>query len=632
MTNKQTIRSTAFKVGFLHSLKKPLFYILLLSLCCSGALRAQQYAPTQQDTSGKLKVESAEAGEGFFKGNREIRKLSGNVRLRQENTLVYCDTAIIDLDDALLKGNVIIEQGDSVKIFSDSARYYGARRQSELFSRVVLENGRQKLFTSKLHYDLANKIATYHTGATMNNGKSQLSSRHGYYYVDQKEIFFKGKVVITDPEFTVRTDTMAFNTESQIARFVAPTLISQRESKIYCEGGFYDIENKFAEFDVNPQYERKEQKGRAKKMRYLDTSKEYILEGDAYIEEPTKKINADVVRYNTETEQAVLTGNAHYRDSTQDITGEQIRYDGRNKRYQLAGRGKVIDKANIIEADSIDFNDQLGAGLALGKVVWRDTASKMTVFSHRMDYNKRTEYLHAFGAFDEQGAAGRPLLHTLIDKDTLFMSADTLTSFKPDTTSDKRILLAYRDVRIFKNNLQAACDSLSFSSADSIFWFYQIKRQPLIWSDTSQFSADTIRLALKNKKIDRIWLRQNALIVNTEDEQMFNQIKGKNTTAYFSQEQVREMYVDGSARAIYYALDDRRAYIGVNETECSEMRLYFGNNQVQSIKFYNTPKGKFTPMSKAGKETKKLEGFFWEKKRRPLSVADLLKLAQPLPQ
>lgn len=589
-------------------------------------LSAQQTAP--QDTTSKLKVESSLTGEGFLRNGREIKKLSGNVRLRQENTLIYCDTAVIDANDAVLRGNVVIEQGDTVKIFSDSTHYHGDLRESELFGEVVLVNGRQELFSNRLHYDMANKIATYHTGATMTNGKSQLTSTHGYYFVNEKEAFFKGDVLVTDPEFTMRTDTMAFNTETQTVRFLAPTLISQPKGKIYTESGFYDIENNVAEFDANPQYEREGQRGRAKKMRYFGATKEYILEGDAHIleEKDNRTIDADVIRYNTETEKAILVGNAHYRDSSQDITGAQIRYDSREKHYQLVGRGRVSDPPNIIEADSLDFNDQLGAGLAEGSVIWQDTASDFTILAWRMDYNKKTEYLNAFGAFGAANfdGSGRPMLKTLIEKDTLYMTADTLTSFKPDSSLDTRLLLAHRDVRIFKSNLQAVCDSLSFSSADSIFWFYKINQLPVIWSDTSQFSGDTIRMALKNSKLDKIWLRQNALVINSEDEQFFNQIKGRNCTTFFRDDQAREMLVEGNAEAVYYALDDKRAYIGVNETQCSEMRLYFGNNKVESIKFYVEPKGKFSPMREAGKETRKLEGFFWEKTRRPKRLSDLL--------
>ncbi|MBX2891181.1 MAG: hypothetical protein KF734_09665 [Saprospiraceae bacterium] len=599
-----------------------LFMLLLPALLFSQ--NPTQPLAAQQDTQ-KLKIETAFLVEYFVKGDRTIQKLSGNVRMRQENTLVFCDTATLDQDFAVLKGQVVIEQGDSVKVFADSAHYHAGTKISDLFGDVVLVNGIQQLFTTRLRYDMANKIATYHTGAMLTNGKSQLTSTHGYYHVNDKEVYFKGDVLVTDPEFTMRTDTMVFNTETQTLRFVAPTLISQQKGRIYTEGGFYDIENDFAVFDVNPQYEKEGQIGRARKMRYSGETKEYVLEGDAYIEEKNRMTSANVIRYNTQNDDIVLIGDAHYQDSTRDIVGEEIRYNSQNKRYQIAGRGRVSDPPNIIEADSLDFDDANGSGVALGDVVWTDTTSDFTILAWRMDYNKESDYLNAFGGAGGAGADGRPLMKSLIDRDTLYLAADTLTSFKPDTSSDTRLLLAHLDVRIYKSDLQAVCDSLSFSSEDSIFWFYKLQNLPIIWADTSQFSADTIRILLKNKKLDRIWLRQNALVINSDDELLFNQIRGRYTTAFFRDEQIREMLVEGNAQAVYYALDDTRAYIGVNETECSEMRLFFGNNKVEGIKFYNEPSGKFIPMRKVGRESKKLDGFFWEKARRPQSLEDLFK-------
>jgi lipopolysaccharide export system protein LptA len=592
------------------------------------AASAQQAPSAQvpQDTQ-KLKIETAQVIENFRQGDRDKQKLSGSVRLRQENTLIYCDTAVMDQDYAILQGNVVIAEGDSSKVFADSCHYNALTKISYLFKDVVLVSGKQQLYTQVLRYDSDNKIATYHSGATMSNGKSQLKSRHGYYYTEQKKVYFKGDVVATDPEFTMRTDTMTYDTNLETVYFVAPTLISQEKSKIYTEGGFYDIEHNFAEFDLNPQYEKENQRGRADRMRYEGTLKTYTLQGNAYIEDLKKGevAEADVIRYNTDTEKSTLRGNAHFRDSTRDIQGDEIRYDSKSKAFQMVGQGILVDGSSVIEADSLDFNDELGVGMAQGRVFWLDTASNYSVEAFRMDYNKKTEYLYAHGGFQD-GVGGRPLFKTPIDRDTLYMSADTLSSFKSDTSQDFRTLIAYRNVKIFKSDMQAVADSLSYSSADSIFWFYKIKNLPLVWSDTSQFSGDTIKMQLKNKKLDRIWLRQNALVVNSEDEVMFNQIKGRYNTVYFQDDQAREMLVEGNAEALYYALDEKKAYVGVNETTCSHMRLFFGDNKVENIKFYQQPTGKFTPMKKAGQDTKKLVGFFWEKKRRPKSIADLLKI------
>jgi lipopolysaccharide export system protein LptA len=595
------------------------FKLLLLLFAFPAAMRAQQPADT-----AKLKIEFAEVVENFERGPRTVRQLSGNVRLRQERTLVFSDFAVLTGNDAVLRGKVAMEQGDSLRVFADSALYNADTEVADLFGDVVLVNDGQQIFTNRLQYNLQTKVATYHSGATLSNGKSQLRSRHGYYYTQDKVVYFRGDVEVTDPEFTLRTDTLAFHTESRVARFLAPTLISQRGSRIYTEGGFYNMDGNYAEFDKNPQYERGSQRGRARKMYYNGATNEYTLEGEAFIDEPdrARQVEADVIRYNTDTDIAILTGNAHYRDSTQDITGQQIRYDNRNKRYQLIGRGRVVDPPNIIEADSLDFNDLLGSGLALGNVIYQDTASDYTILAHRMDYNKTSQYISAFGS--STGPSGRPLMKTLIENDTLYLSADTLTSYQTDTATDARLLIAYPDVRILKSDLQGSCDSLTYNSADSLFWFYRLKNLPIVWSDTSQFSGDTIVMRLRDRKLDRIWLRQNALIVNSPDERFFNQIQGRDCTAFFRDDQVREMHVEGNAEAIYYGLDDRRAYLGVNQTQCSEMRLFFNNNQVEGIRFYTEPQGTFTPMKEAGGATKRLKNFFWEKQRRPRTIDDLL--------
>jgi hypothetical protein len=176
-------------------------------------------------------------------------------------------------------------------------------------------------------------------------------------------------------------------------------------------------------------------------------------------------------------------------------------------------------------------------------------------------------------------------------------------------------------VRIFKSDLQAVCDSLSYNTGDSVFHFYN---NPIIWSDTSQFSADTVHIQMANNKIDRIFLVNKAFIINSPDELFFNQIKGKFVTAFFEESNIRRMKVEGNAETVYYLLDDDDAYIGVNKSICSEMMIYFGDNKVDDIRYYDTPNGALTPMQKADHNLFKLEGFKWETKKRPMTLEDLL--------
>ncbi len=567
-----------------------------------------------QDTLEKdlVIIDHADIAIGITGEGRQLFKEVRQVEMRQGETYMYCDSAFLyDNNNVRAWGNVIIQQGDSVNIFSDSLFYNGFEKKADFYSEVVLESKQQKLFTDRLNYDLNTKIASYYEGATLTNDTTHLTSKIGYYYVGDNMAFFKDSVVVVDPQFELKSDTLKFDTKEKIAYFLGPTLISQNEGKIYCEDGFYDTKNKVAEFKENAQYQKGEEKAWADLMTYDGNKKETTLTGNARFIDGPKQAKADVIRYEEGKEITNLEGNAFYKDEKQEIRSERIRYDKKNEVYSTKGRSRMSDPPQILEADRIDFDGNIG--FAVGDVIWRDTAQNVSI-SHcdSVTYLKTEDFLKAMG--------GRPLMTTLMDDDTLFLAADTLISFKQNPDDSVRTLLAYPDVRLFKSDLQAVCDSLVYSEMDSIFKFYD---DPIIWSDTSQFSADTIHIQLVEKKVNRIYLYRNSFMINSPDEVYFNQIKGKNNIVFFEDNEVRRMKVDGNAESIYFALDDDEKYIGSNKTVASSMLLYFGNNQIDNIKFYTQPKAKFTPMSKAAGSDEKLDGFNWDTSRRPMTLEDL---------
>lgn len=671
-------------------------------------------------------VDFSDVFEYITEGDSVIQRLVGDVELRQDSIYMYCDSAtIVNNTRVIAMGHVIIQQGDSTSVFADSLDYKGDEKKAALFGEVVLADKGQELFTNQLNYDLNTKVATYTTGATLDNNGTQLTSKIGYYFVETDEAFFKDSVVVVDEDFNLRSDTLKFNTKTGVVTFLGPTLINSDTSQIYCESGFYDTEKNLAEFTQNAQFLKGKQEAIAGKITYNGEKKEYTLEGDALYRDGETRATADIIRYDEANDKTILQGNARYRDGKQNIESSEIIYDSANESFATKGRSFISDPPQILEADEVDYNSQLGLGVADGNVIWRDTAQNLTIKCEHADYNKETDYFRASG--------GRPLLITLMDDDSLFMTSDTLVSLTrhkqkkegiatstvldttslvnnlrnfqvdstgavvqtdslnvdtlltlkqdidstlvvqenfpdsliaetdslltvskdtvlttkttnnstqtatnisilPDTTTitldtlsaqtedTTRLLLAYNDVRIFKSNLQAVCDSLVYNTTDSLFIFH---KNPIIWSDTSQFYADTVSMRLKNKKIDKIYLYNNAFIINSPDEIFFNQIKGRNITAFFKDEELRRMKVVGNAESIYYAQDEDKAYIGMNKTDASEMMVYFGNNEVERIKFISNPTALLTPMLQIQPTAMKMEGFIWEEKRRPRTFADL---------
>lgn len=585
-------------------------------LLCGVAGLAQQPAKKSQ-----VKVNFADTLDYTIQeGNKTIQKFHGHVQLRQDSIFMYCDSTIIE-DNTFVTamGNVIIQQGDTTSAFADSLKYRGDTKQASLFGNVSLVNGTQKLFTDRLDYDLNTKTATYFSGATMTNNSTQLSSKRGYYYVKNDEVYFRDSVVVIDPQFTLRSDTLKFNTKTRTVFFLGPTLIKTDSSQVYCEDGFYNTQTEEAEFWEHAQYQRGKQQATADTMYYNGKEKVYVLNGNAHFTDENQDASGDRIRYEQNKDKYYLTGNASYKDSTRNIIAEEIIYDRKNELYSTKGRSHISDPPQILEADAVAYTQLNGTGVASGNVIWQDTSANLTILAEHANYNRATNYLKATG-----GKMGRPLLITKVEEDSLYLSSDTLLAtqtidtLRKDTT---RILFAYYKVRIYKSNLQAVCDSLSYVTTDSTFRLF---KDPIVWSDTSQFVADTVHILLKNKNIDRVLLRNNAFIVNSPDEIFFNQIKGRDITAYFDSSELRRMNVEGNAEAVYYARDDKGGYVGVNKTVASEMLLYFGDNQIDNIRFYEMPKSDLLPMKQTDHEKLKMPGFRWETRLRPRSPDDVL--------
>lgn len=555
-------------------------------------------------------------------GGNTIQKLNGKVELRQDSVFMYCDSARIENETQVNAfKNVLIQQGDSLQVFADQLVYDGIARLAILEGNVVLINAGQKLFTDMLEYDLNTRIARYFTGATLVSDSLQLSSKRGFYYAREREVFFRDSVTVIDPRFSLRSDTLKYQVDTRTVVFLGPTLMTTDSSKIFCETGYYDTQQEKALFSTNAQYVKGDQTATADSIAFDNRSKVYELRGEARVEDSTRLAVAEYIRFDEGNDKIFLQGKARYLENEQDIQSEEIRYDRKNKTYATRGRSLISDPPQLLEADTVDFSDESDVGNARGNVIWRDTSAQYTILCATAEYNKSSDYIKSYG-----GLPGRPELISVLDKDSLFLSADTLIAFRPDSTQadSSRRVLAFGQVRMFKSNFQAVCDSLAYSEQDSLFILYG---NPVIWSDTSQFTADTVYLRVRNDKVDQIELRNNGFILVLSDGIFFNQIKGKNILAYLEDNKLSRLDASGNAEVVYYAKDEQGAYIGVNQTSCSEMVIRLQDNEVKRITFLAQPTSKLLPMGQTDHAALKLKGFKHIEQGRPLRRADIYAFA-----
>jgi lipopolysaccharide assembly outer membrane protein LptD (OstA) len=210
-------------------------------------------AQTGTDTTKVVEILPGTKTQMFRKlpDGTELQILSGTVRLKQGNSYFYCDSLVMNSLTKVFEafGHVHINDSDTTHIYSDYLRYLTDTRYAYLTGHVRLTDGHGTLTTNELEYDVANKIGTYKNGGRVVNKKSVLTSKEGEYYSDTRDIFFRRDVELKDPAYFMKTDSMIYNTETQVARFVTDTYIRDSSGRtIRTKEGLYDQRGGHAEF------------------------------------------------------------------------------------------------------------------------------------------------------------------------------------------------------------------------------------------------------------------------------------------------------------------------------------------------------------------------------------------------
>ncbi len=226
----------------------------LVFLLCSVDVRGQKPTKVQIIDADELRFDK--------RLGADIQRLIGNVVLKHDSTLLYCDSAHVNEATNSFRGfgHVRIKSSDTLNIYSDLINYEGNTKVAELSRNVKLIDSRATLTTEHLWYDRKTRIAYYTTGGTIVDSNNVLTSTKGYYYTDRQEAYFKDNVVLENPDYIMHTDTMLYHTETEVSTFFGPTTITSEENLIYCENGWYDTQNNKSQFNKNAYFLTDEQK------------------------------------------------------------------------------------------------------------------------------------------------------------------------------------------------------------------------------------------------------------------------------------------------------------------------------------------------------------------------------------
>ena len=233
----------------------PRIVFLCCLLLCFGSVLAQKTTPPRpSQTSDTVRlVQILNADVFLFRtidSATQLQILVGRVKIKQGTTLFDADSVILNERSNFMEafGNVHINDADSINIYSQYMRYEGTKKIAFFKNKVKLTDGNSVLFTDEMDYDMNGKIGTYRNGGRIESKQTTLTSKQGFYYADIKDIYFIGDVKMSDPEIALASDSLLYNTNSEVATFIAPTTIKTGNTISNVRSGYYDLKFKKAKF------------------------------------------------------------------------------------------------------------------------------------------------------------------------------------------------------------------------------------------------------------------------------------------------------------------------------------------------------------------------------------------------
>lgn len=439
---------------------------------------------------------------------------------------------------------------------------------------------------SALFYETSNSLDAY-GNVRMNQGDTLfLYGDRLHYNGDEMLAKVRDNVVMIDKEMTLTTDSLNYDRTINLGYYFNWGTLEDTLNILTSEWGEYDTQTNDAVFNY-----------------------------EVTLTNPNFVLTSDTLHYNTKTQIATIVGPSNIDSDNNNIYSTLGRYYTADEHAELLNRSVLTNEDKRLVGDSIYYDRTNGYGEAFDNVVMDDFAGKTRLTGDYTYYNELS---------DSAYATQRAVAIDYSQGDSLYIHGDTLrllTRF-PDTDSVYRIIQAYHKVRIYREDVQAVCDSMEFSSLDSCMTMYY---DPVVWNGPQQVLGEVIRVYMNDSTVDWAHVENQALIVEKVDTAHYNQISGREIKAYFANGNIDKSDVIGNVMVVYYYREEGDSIaFGMNTTEASLLTAFMKDRQVDKLLITDQSNGVFYPITQipAGKD--KLANFAWLHKLRPMSKYDIM--------
>lgn len=438
-----------------------------------------------------------------------------------------------------------------------------------------------------------------------------LSCQTAVQNVSTNQIEAFGKVrIIQGDTLTITGDTLYYDGNSRFSRILGrKVVLKDRQVVLTTRQINYDLPISTAYFPQKGVIVQDSSVLTSDRGQYNTETKVFQYRGNVQIKNPSVLICTDTLDYYSKTTDAFFNSPTQIFTADGLIVAKKGRYNTRNKTSQFTGRTAITQDAYYLEGDTVTYDTPNKIGRAWGTVKLISIKDTVTLLGDRGYRN---------GQLGEAWVRGNAQMARVAGQDTLFVKSNDMYAWEDTTqreTQSFQKFIAQKNVRIWRQDFQAVCDSLLYNVTDSTFSFFQ---RPILWGKENQLKADTIRSYLSQNRLKKIQLDVNSFIVSPDTLVNYNQVSGRDIVAWMdSSGRLKQVFVEGNGEALYYGMDDKNKIIGLNRVESAKMRLDFKQNKIISIRFLGNPDGRLLPPSRVGLKEITLEKFEWLAEEKP---------------
>lgn len=568
-----------------------------------------------------------------YDGNTKIAHLTSNVRMVDKDNVLT--TNVLDYNmgtkvGTYVEGGKIVNK--DVTLTSKNGYYFSNSRDAYFRYNVLVVSPQSRITSDTLRYNTLTNWAYFYGPTNIKGKDDNLYTENGAYNTKTDYAYFGKKNLYTNASKSLKGDSLYYDGKAGYGKAVRNIVFRDTTDKtvLYGQLGYY---YKIPEKAVVTQnaYVGMGTKDSIMVKKKLQPDSLWMgadtLETQMMLQKSIKLVSSPTLQKDNELGEAEESTKspksvakpkavATKLPSKPELTKKPTRAEKKAAKELAADTTKIKLPKDSLLKDSIPIKnvaiavakDTLNANLP------NDTSTKKVAAGKPVSDAKALPSKVVAGA--KPGAKGSPL-----SKVAAKVKAKDTVSTNPLDTIKTRIIKAYHNVRVYKTNMQAVADSLFYTAADSTLrWF----GKPILWSQGSQQTGDTIYLRLKNNKLNTLQIIQNAFVVNVNaDSAKFNQVKGKVITGFFTNGDLSNLFVDGNAESVYYNRDKDSVYVEMNQTISSRIKVLFKNKEVNRILAIRDPEGVRTPIGEL-KEDVKLTGFTWQPELRILSKKEAI--------